>query len=70
MANLCHIQRSRARQLRHSDTEAERRLWEDLRNRRLKGHKFVRQLPIGPYTSGIVNRPFLPSPLAGQGYCI
>ena len=40
---------TRARALRQDDTEAERRLWEELRSRRLDGFKFVRQLPIGPY---------------------
>jgi very-short-patch-repair endonuclease len=39
----------RARELRKRDTEAERRLWEALRDRRLAGLKFVRQLPIGLY---------------------
>jgi very-short-patch-repair endonuclease len=41
--------RDRARQLRRDKTEAERRLWLALRNQRLNGYKFVRQLPIGPY---------------------
>lgn len=36
----------RARQLRH--VQAERRLWMRLRNRQLRGYKFVRQEPIGP----------------------
>ncbi|HYF53178.1 MAG TPA: endonuclease domain-containing protein [Salinarimonas sp.] len=39
----------RARLLRRSQTEAERRLWARLRNRGLAGHKFTRQEPIGPY---------------------
>ena len=30
-------------------TDPERRLWYALRDRRLGGHKFVRQEPIGPY---------------------
>ncbi len=30
-------------------TEAERRLWSRLRGRQLHGHKFRRQVPIGPY---------------------
>jgi very-short-patch-repair endonuclease len=30
-------------------TEAERRLWSLLRNRKLFGHKFRRQVPLGPY---------------------
>jgi very-short-patch-repair endonuclease len=37
----------RARSLRKSETDAERKLW-SLRGRRLAGHKFVRQFPIGP----------------------
>ena len=40
---------SRARSLRQRETEAERRLWLRLRDRRLGDHKFVRQLPIGPF---------------------
>ena len=30
-------------------TDAERRLWSLLRDRRLNGHKFRRQHPLGPY---------------------
>ena len=30
-------------------TDAERRLWAHLRLRRLDGHRFRRQVPIGPY---------------------
>jgi very-short-patch-repair endonuclease len=40
---------NRARNLRKNDTEAEHRLWEAIRNRRLSGFKFVRQLSVGPY---------------------
>jgi pyrimidine deaminase RibD-like protein/very-short-patch-repair endonuclease len=40
---------NRARSLRQSDNQAESRLWLSLRNRNLNGHKFVRQLGIGPY---------------------
>jgi len=39
----------RARQLRRSMTDAERRLWSVLRSRRLSGYKFRRQHPIGPF---------------------
>ncbi|MFD2647892.1 endonuclease domain-containing protein [Devosia albogilva] len=39
----------RARTLRTELTEAENRLWYHLRNRRLAGYKFVRQLPISGY---------------------
>ncbi|MCC7049503.1 MAG: endonuclease domain-containing protein [Alphaproteobacteria bacterium] len=40
---------SRARVLRRDSTDAERAMWRLLRSRRLVGHKFRRQLPIGPY---------------------
>ncbi len=38
-----------AKSLRHTQTEAEKLLWYHLRNRRLNGCKFRRQVPIGPY---------------------
>jgi len=40
---------ARARSLRKVENDAEAALWIELRARRLAGHKFVRQLPIGPY---------------------
>ena len=43
-----------ARQLRRSSTEAERRLWFLLRNRRVLGHKFRRQVSLGPYVVDFV----------------
>ena len=39
----------RARSLRKGDNLAEGRLWAELKNRKLGGYKFVRQLPIEPY---------------------
>jgi very-short-patch-repair endonuclease len=39
----------RARKLRGDLTIAERRLWYRLRDRRLAGWKFRRQVPIGPW---------------------
>ncbi len=39
----------RCRQLRKKQTDAERKLWYALRNRRLAGIKFRRQFPIGKY---------------------
>jgi very-short-patch-repair endonuclease len=36
----------RARQLRRSSTDAERKLWGRLRNRQLEGLKFRRQVPL------------------------
>jgi very-short-patch-repair endonuclease len=38
-----------ARALRCQSTDAEQRLWYRLRDRRLAGHKFRRQFPIGSY---------------------
>jgi very-short-patch-repair endonuclease len=41
--------RERARELRLAMTDAERRLWSALRDRRLQRFKFRRQRPLGPY---------------------
>jgi len=38
-----------ARSLRKSETDAERKIWQQLRSRNLNGAKFRRQHPIGPY---------------------
>ena len=46
----------RARHLRAASTDAEGTLWYRLRARRLNGHKFVRQEPIGPYTVDFICR--------------
>ena len=43
------LQTARARDLRQSMTEAERKLWFALRDRRFRGLKFRRQVPIGPF---------------------
>ena len=40
---------ARDRALRAAQTEIERRLWQRLRNRQLKGAKFRRQHPIGQF---------------------
>jgi very-short-patch-repair endonuclease len=45
-----------ARDLRHSSTVAEKKLWNQLRSRQLENHKFVRQFPVGPYISDFVCR--------------
>jgi len=45
-----------ARTLRQNETEAEFRLWSDLRNRQLNGHKFSRQVPLGAYVADFVCR--------------
>jgi len=39
----------RARYLRNNMTETERRVWSRLRNRKIDGYKFRRQVPLGPY---------------------
>jgi len=38
---------ARARSLRQAGNVAEARLWDELKDRKLGGYKFVRQLPIG-----------------------
>jgi very-short-patch-repair endonuclease len=42
-------QRGNAKALRRTMTDAEARLWRELRAHRLCGHGFRRQVPIGPY---------------------
>jgi very-short-patch-repair endonuclease len=44
------------RRLRRNATDAERKLWFALRDRRLGGFKFVRQEAIGPYVVDFVCR--------------
>jgi very-short-patch-repair endonuclease len=46
---VCESPRDYARGLRRRQTDAERRLWARLRDRRLLGAKFARQVPIGAY---------------------
>jgi very-short-patch-repair endonuclease len=48
--------RNRSRVLRSRPISAEARLWAKLRSRQLGGHKFVRQMPIGPYFADFVCR--------------
>ena len=43
------LQTMHARALRQCQTDAEKALWNMLRNRRLGGFKFRRQVPIGPF---------------------
>jgi 2-isopropylmalate synthase len=38
-----------ARAMRRAPTDAERKLWHALRDRRLQSLKFRRQVPVGPY---------------------
>jgi very-short-patch-repair endonuclease len=45
-----------ARRLRRDETFAEKRLWQQLRNRQFEGLKFVRQAPVGPYIADFLCR--------------
>jgi very-short-patch-repair endonuclease len=45
-----------ARDLRRNSTLAQNRLWNQLRNRQLENHKFVRQFPIGPFVADFACR--------------
>ena len=47
----------RARALRKSATEAEKKLWEILRRKHIDGLRFRRQFPIGPYFADFVCLP-------------
>jgi very-short-patch-repair endonuclease len=47
---------SRARELRRNQTEAEERLWQELRGRRLQGEKFVRQYQIDNFIADFACR--------------
>ena len=46
----------RARTLRNEATPAERALWSCLRVSQLNGHKFSRQMPVGPYFADFLCR--------------
>jgi len=48
LTNYCE-RRETARELRRTQTDAERHLWARLRNRRLHGLKFRRQFPVGSF---------------------
>jgi very-short-patch-repair endonuclease len=47
---------AKARLLRRKETEAERRLWNYVRNRSVRGLKVVRQHAIGPFVADFVCR--------------
>jgi len=47
---------ARARDLRRADTDAEARLWNVLRARRLGGWRWKRQVPFGPYILDFLSR--------------
>ena len=46
----------KAQELRNNATDAERRLWRHLSNRRLGGFKFSRQMPVGPFICDLMCR--------------
>ncbi len=49
MRGLHLVETRHARALRKDAISAKSRLWQILRNRKLKTFKFARQFPIGPY---------------------
>lgn len=49
-----HPNRKRARVMRTEPVQAEKIFWSFARNRLLGGHKFKRQVPIGPYIADFV----------------
>jgi very-short-patch-repair endonuclease len=49
-----HGAHARAPALRQDTTEAETPIWQILRSRQMKGHKFRRQVPIGRYIADFV----------------
>jgi very-short-patch-repair endonuclease len=51
-----HHHTTRARNLRKTPNAAEQSLWSVLKGRALDGHKFTRQMPIGPYFADFVCR--------------
>jgi very-short-patch-repair endonuclease len=59
---------TRARHMRREMTDAERKLWLPLRDRRLSGAKFRRQAPVGPYIADFVclSRKFIVEADGGQ----
>ncbi len=50
------VQRERARTMRNEATPAERKLWSRLRASSLDGHKFSRQIAVGPFICDLVCR--------------
>lgn len=47
----------RARELRANSTNAEKKLWDMLRRKQIKGFRFRRQYPLGPYFADFVCLP-------------
>ena len=50
------VQRERAREMRNDATPAERKLWSRLRASSVDGHKFSRQIAVGPFICDLVCR--------------
>jgi very-short-patch-repair endonuclease len=48
------VNRQRAKEMSHTPVSAEKLLWAELRNRKLGGFKFKRQVPIGRYIADFV----------------
>jgi very-short-patch-repair endonuclease len=48
-ADITLMTGNRARLLRRGQTDAERKVWSRLRDRQLAGHKFRRQVVLGPF---------------------
>jgi very-short-patch-repair endonuclease len=46
----------RGRQLRAQMTDAEVRLWMRLRGKQIGGHRFRRQVPVGPYIVDFISK--------------
>ena len=43
------LNRNRAKEMRHEPVQTEKLFWSEVRNRKLGGYKFKRQVPIGAY---------------------
>jgi very-short-patch-repair endonuclease len=52
---VTNIMSERARKLRREKTDAERRLWQALRELNRQGYQFRQQAPIGPYIADFVD---------------
>ena len=53
--NVSVATKHHARAMRREPTEAERKLWYALRDRRLQAIKFRRQAPVGPYIADFLS---------------
>jgi very-short-patch-repair endonuclease len=53
--NKGRVKKTIARKLCRGQTDAERTLWARLRSKQLRGAKFRRQQPVGPYIVDFIN---------------